>query len=250
MVIDFWNQLIPQVKMVFITVLFISILSIIIAIKARKTDPRHPSTGIVFIAEILVDGVNNFTKDIFGRRYKPFAPYILTIALYIGINMFLGLFALPTPISSIWVCAGLGVTTFIWVHVTGATSNGVFNYIKSFAYTEKLFKKLPWIVNLPFVLLANCALIPFNLIGEIALPISLSLRLFGNVLSGAILLMLVYGCIDIFIDAFGGFGYIGLVIPPVFHAVFDIFFGLIQVYVFMILSAIFISLKLPEEENV
>ena len=81
-------------------------------------------------------------------------------------------------------------------------------------------------------------LFPINLIGEIAVPFSLSLRLFGNVVSGTVIMGLLYGLLSKF--AIGW--------PGILHIYFDIFSGCIQTYVFCMLSMVFINDKLPEAE--
>ena len=74
-------------------------------------------------------------------------------------------------------------------------------------------------------------LFPINLIGEIAKPISLSFRLFGNMLSGTILLTLYYSLTPWFVQ-------IG--IPAVLHAIFDVAFGALQTYIFVIISFMYV----------
>jgi F-type H+-transporting ATPase subunit a len=73
---------------------------------------------------------------------------------------------------------------------------------------------------------------PLNLIGEIAKPVSLSFRLFGNMLSGTIILTLYYGLMPYFTQ-------IG--IPALLHAFFDIIFGALQTYIFVILSLMYVK---------
>jgi F-type H+-transporting ATPase subunit a len=92
------------------------------------------------------------------------------------------------------------------------------------AFTD-LFKPLPF-------------LFPINLIGEIAVPFSLSLRLFGNVLSGTVIMALIYGLLS----------KVAFLWPGVLHAYFDIFSGAIQTYVFCMLTMVFISQKIPESK--
>ena len=79
---------------------------------------------------------------------------------------------------------------------------------------------------------------PINLIGEIALPFSLSLRLFGNVLSGTVIMSLIYTLLAKF--AYGW--------PGILHIYFDVFSGAIQTYVFCMLTMAFTMQKIPEEE--
>jgi len=79
-------------------------------------------------------------------------------------------------------------------------------------------------------------LFPINLIGEIAVPFSMSLRLFGNVVSGTVIMGLIYGLLS----------KVAILWPGVLHVYFDLFSGAIQAYVFCMLTMVFISQKIPE----
>ena len=79
-------------------------------------------------------------------------------------------------------------------------------------------------------------LFPINLIGEIAVPISLSLRVFGNVLAGTVIMALLYGLLS----------KVAFVWPGALHAYFDVFSGAIQSYVFCMLTMVFIGNKIPD----
>ena len=81
-------------------------------------------------------------------------------------------------------------------------------------------------------------LFPINLIGEFATPLSLSLRLFGNVMAGTVLLALFYGLLPWFAK---------LGIPAFLHGYFDLFSGAIQAYVFSMLTMVFVSQKAETE---
>ena len=89
-----------------------------------------------------------------------------------------------------------------------------------------------------------------NIISEVLTPFSLALRLFGNILSGAVIMGLVY---NLLVGSLAEISPIlSIIVPgivaPAFHAIFDIFFGGIQTYVFVLLTSVFISGKLPEQE--
>ncbi|MDO4323978.1 MAG: F0F1 ATP synthase subunit A, partial [Lachnospiraceae bacterium] len=111
----------------------------------------------------------------------------------------------------------LGLITFALIQYNNI------KYNKFGAFTD-LFKPLPF-------------LFPINLIGEIAVPFSLSLRLFGNVLSGTVMMSLIYSLLARF--AIGW--------PGILHIYFDVFSGAIQTYVFCMLTMVFITQKIPEE---
>ena len=80
-------------------------------------------------------------------------------------------------------------------------------------------------------------LLPINIIGELATPVSLSLRLFGNIMAGTVMMGLYYGLLPALVSV--GF-------PAFLHVYLDLFSGAIQTYVFFLLSMVFIRNKLPE----
>lgn len=166
------------------------------------------------IAEVIVDTIYNLTETTMGNKFKNFAPYIGTILLLVGVSNISGLLGLRPPTSDLNTTLGLALMTFVMIHVTGIKHKGVGGYLKGF------------LEPMPFLL-------PINLMGEIATPISLSFRLFGNILGGLIIMTLVY-------QALGWFSMIP--VPAILHMYFDLFAGLLQSFIFAMLTMVFISL--------
>ena len=110
------------------------------------------------------------------------------------------------------------------IHFNGIRRKGVLGYLKGF--TE------------PFFLLT-----PINLIGEIATPISLSFRLFGNIVGGSIIMALVYSALAAFSSALLGLDIpiLQVGVPAVLHVYFDVFSGLLQTFIFAMLTMVFVS---------
>lgn len=127
-----------------------------------------------------------------------------------------GLVGLRPPTADYGVTFTLGIFTFILIQFNNV------RYNKGRAFTD-LFQPIP-------------LLFPINLIGELAVPFSLSIRLFGNVLSGTVIMGLLYGLLNQFALAW----------PAVLHVYFDIFSGCIQTYVFCMLTMVFITDKIPD----
>ena len=172
------------------------------------------------IIELIVESLDNMVNNIMGDNAGKFRNYIGTIFLFILLSNLSGLFGLRPPTADYGTTLCLGLITFVMIQYNNI------KYNKGRAFTE-LFKPLPF-------------LFPINLIGEIATPISLSLRLFGNVLSGTVMMALIYGLLPLFIKI--GF-------PAFLHVYFDIFSGCIQAYVFCMLTMVFISQKIPEGKS-
>ncbi|MBQ3967947.1 MAG: F0F1 ATP synthase subunit A, partial [Lachnospiraceae bacterium] len=154
-----------------------------------------------------------------GKNAKKFANYIGTIFIFILICNISGIFGLRAPTADYGVTLCLGLITFVMIHYNGFKKNKV-------GHVTALFKPIP-------------LLFPINFIGEVATPLSLSLRLFGNVMSGTVMLGLWYGMMPLLFT-------IG--IPVALHFYFDLFSGAIQTYVFCMLTMVYVSDKISDEE--
>ena len=209
-----------QVISSIIITIVLSVIFIIVGSKIKKVKPedKTPVWLIPFI--ILVDLINKMTKENVGKFWKAYAPYFLTLAIFLCVSNISGIFGLSSPTSYLLVNAALAVITFFIIQVTGIVSNGIKNYSKSFF--EPVF-----------------LLFPINLIGEITLPVSLALRLMGNIMSGAVLSKIIFGLL----------GWFAIPFLPVYNAIFDIFFGVIQTVVFLLLSIMFAGMKVNDKDR-
>ena len=210
-----------QVVSSIIITIVLSIIFIIVGFKIKKVKPedKTPVWLIPFI--ILVDLINKMTKENVGKFWKAYAPYFLTLAIFLCVSNISGIFGLSSPTSYLLVNAALAIITFFIIHVTGIVSNGIKNYSKSFF--EPVF-----------------LLFPINLIGEITLPVSLALRLMGNIMSGAVLSKIIFGLL----------GWFAIPFLPIYNAIFDIFFGVVQTAVILLLTIIFTGNKVKDEDKI
>lgn len=216
------NFTIPnQIYSTIIITVVLSIVFIIFGLKIKKVNPqgKTPVWMVPFI--ILVDLINKMTKENIGKRWKAYAPYFLTLAIFLCISNISGIFGLESPTSYLIVNAALAVISFFIIQVTGIVSNGIKSYTKGF------FEPVP-------------LLFPINLIGEITLPVSLALRLMGNIMSGAVLSKIIFGLLS----------FIAIPFLPFYNAIFDIFFGVVQTAVFLLLTIIFTGNKVSDEEKI
>jgi F-type H+-transporting ATPase subunit a len=210
----------PGLNMSLLLVGFLIFFIMVLNLKIRRLSPTDTPTGIVLGASVVVDFINGFAKQNFGSRWKTFAPFILTLGLYLVFANTMGLLGVRPPTSSANVTLGLSTLSFFVIQGSGVATKGIKEYIKGF------FQPLPF-------------MFPLNIIGELAVPVSLGLRLFGNIFSGVIITGLLYAFL----------GVAAPVIAPVFHAIFDVFFGLIQVVVFVLLVTIFTANSLASENE-
>lgn len=212
------------------TTIIVLLFIIIVGIKLKKHNPDKPPKGILLLAEMLVSWTNGMCQEALGTRWKKFAPYVLCEGMFLLVANLSGLLGLTPPTANICVPIALGMVTGVIMHISSIKYNGLKAYLKGF------------LDPIPIML-------PINIFSELITPISMGLRLFGNIFSGTIVMTLIYyvlGQIWLWIIPAGYI--VTPFITPILHAIFDVFLGLIQVYVFMLLTVIFISGKLPEEE--
>lgn len=167
------------------------------------------------ILEYAMEMLESMADGILGKNARRFANYIGTIFLFILFCNLSGLFGLRAPTADFGVTFLLGMFTFFIVNYQGIKNRG-------FGHVTSLFQPIP-------------VLFPINLIGEVANPISISLRLFANLLSGVIIMGLWYGMMP-------WFAKIG--IPAALHVYCDLFSGCIQTYVFCMLTMVYINDKM------
>ena len=220
MIIDFYKSLAPSIKASIWITLILIVLIVVLRIYMEKTkySADKPAKGIILFVEDFIALMNNFSKEMVGKRWRALSPYFISLSVFLFTANISGLFGFTPPTVSLSVTLALSLITFFMTHFWGIKSSGIKKYLKGLA------DPLP--------------MAPLNIISEIAVPISLSFRLFGNILSGCILMLLLYGF----------FGWLALLVTPALHAVFDIGFGIIQTLVFVMLTAVFIGNKLDESE--
>ncbi len=180
-------------------------------LRAGTIVPGSAQNALEYGVELL----EKMTEGIMGEKGGRFFNYIGTIFLFILACNLSGLFGLRPPTADFGVTLALGVFTFFIVHYQGIKNRG-------WGHFTSLFRPFP-------------ILFPINLIGEAANPLSLSLRLFGNMVSGVILIKLWYGMMPLFAK-------IG--IPAFLHAYCDLFAGAIQAYVFCMLTMVYVNDKM------
>jgi F-type H+-transporting ATPase subunit a len=197
--------------------LFIMVLAVVARLKLNKANAADTPGAYQNVVEMVIDMLGGMVNSNMGPEAKRFVNYITTLFIFIIISNVSGLLGLRPPTADYGVTLPLGLITFGMIHYCGVKKN------KGKHFTA-LFQ--------PFALL-----FPINVISEIAVPLSLSLRLFGNVMSGTVLMGLIYGLLPIFVK-------IG--IPSVLHVYFDAFSGCIQAYVFSMLTMVYVNDKIAD----
>jgi len=219
---------------IFCVTAFIGILLLIVNRALVKFDPLSKPKGIVLIMMIGVDFisgiVNGAIKD--KKIADKLIPYFLTVIVYVFMSNIAGLFSIECPTSNYSVTLTLAALTCILIEVCSFKAKGAKKYFKGW------FEPFA-----PFVVM--------NTISKLATLMSLSLRLFGNILAGGILMSVVYQLFDgisKMIPVVGNINIVAIVIAPFLHFYFDLFSGVMQAFLFTNLSANFIGNELPSEE--
>jgi len=223
-----------EVIMSLVVIGFLIILSFIIFLLVRKADPLKRPKGLLSVVEIGVEKVDGLVEENMGSSFPNFGGYVLTIALFIFSSFLIGITGLPNPLGYIGVPLSLALCTFVLIHATSI------KYTK-WGYFKRYVDPIP-------------AFLPVNLLSMWAPLLSLTLRLFGNVFAGWVLMSIVYWALGslsslIFSSLPTGVNslFIAPLITPALHVYFDIFSGAIQTLVFMFLSMLFVAQEKPEE---
>ncbi len=197
-------------------IILVGIIIFAIAARIKIMHAEEVPRGFQNVVEFLVEILEGYVHGAMGRHgKKSYVNYIGTIMLFILLCNISGLVGLRAP------TADYGTTLCLALISVGMVQ---YNNIKNnkFGAITNLFKPIP-------------ILFPINLIGEFANIISLSLRLFGNVMAGTVMITLYYTLMPV-VATIG--------IPTIFHAYLDVFSGAIQAYVFTMLTMVFITDKI------
>jgi len=188
---------------------------IIAALIIRFTVFRHPKEkpgGAQNAVELVVETIANYTEAQAHGTGEFLCSYILTVGSLLVMSAFLELFRVRPPTADITMTFSLALVTFIFINVYGIKKKGVIGRIKSLASPTPL-------------------VFPFRIISDLAIPVSLACRLFGNMLGGMIVIDLLYTAL--------GSNAVG--IPSVFGLYFNVFHPLIQTFIFVTLTLTFIN---------
>lgn len=203
----------PAVFNSLIVIFCLCIFIIICGAKVSKADPSKPSKGLVFFMELAVSSIEKMANSMIGDKTGKYAPFVGFLIFYlIPINL-LGLLGLTTPTSNYNVTLSLALVTLTYIALSGVQAKGVWGYLRD-----------TYLGDMP-------AMLPLNIIGEAAKIISLSFRLFGNILSGVVMLTIIMSLLGWFV----------LPLLPALSIYFNIFAGVMQTAVFCILTMIWLQ---------
>lgn len=188
------------------------------------------------VAEWIVEKVEGLVNENMGRYFSGFAPFIAAILALSAFSSLLSLFGLYPPTSDLNIVAGWAILVFVLITYY-KNKCGPIIYAKSFAQPVPL-------------------LLPINIISEVATPISMAFRHYGNVLSGTVISVLVaaglQGLSSLLLSWLPGFlgeiPFLQVGIPAVLSVYFDVFSGCLQAFIFAMLTMMYVAGGFPAEE--
>ncbi|MFW6256562.1 MAG: F0F1 ATP synthase subunit A [Bacillota bacterium] len=193
-----------------IIVSWLLVIALVVVSKIVTSNLQLKPGRVQNVAELTVSAIEDQIDDMLPGEGRKLLPFIATIFIYIGTsNLIVLLPGVPSPSTDLNLTLGLALVVFVVSHYYGMKEHGVWGYIKSQA--EPVF-----------------FLLPLNIVGELAKPISHSFRLFGNMVGASIIVGLIYM-------------FAPWLIPVPLHLWFDLFVGIIQAFIFGMIAIVYIS---------
>ena len=204
---------IPIYESVVVSWIIIAALLIVILLLTRNLKVENPKKGQLML-ESIVSWVYKLFYDLLGEKGKRYIPYLMTVLMYLALSNLMGLIGFKPPTKDLTVTAALAIMSIILIEYAGIHAKGAKKWAKSFAE--------------PVAIIA-----PLNVLEIVIRPLSLCMRLFGNMLGGFVVMELIKQILPVFLP-----------ILPSFY--FDIFDGLLQAYVFVFLTSLFMKEAIEE----
>ena len=159
--------------------------------------------------EVIVTKLLGLIEGMVGEEGASYVPYLATVLLYIGLADIIGIFGFKSPTKDLNVTLALALMSIILVQAAGIRAKGIKGWLKSFTQ--------------PIAIVT-----PFNILDLVTRPLSLCMRLFGNVLGAFVIMKLIEQVLPV-------------ILPAVLSVYFDLFDGLLQAYVFVFLTSLYIK---------
>jgi F-type H+-transporting ATPase subunit a len=181
----------------------------------RHLSVREPISTRQSVLETIVSMISGQIEEVMQRQPGPFMPFIGSLFLFIAVMNSLGVIpGYQSPTGSLSTTAALAAAVFFAVPYYGIRERGAAQYLRQ--YLQPTFFMLP-----------------FNIIGELSRTLALAVRLFGNIMSGEMIVAILLLIVPLFF--------------PVVMQVFGLLIGLIQAYIFAVLAAVYISSAITSE---
>ena len=192
--------------------IIMAVFTVLAIILTRNLKVEGKLTKKQLILEVCMEKLINFFVGCLAGKGIKYAPWLMSMAIFFGASNIIGIFGFKPPTKSMQSTAAMAITSIILVEIAGIRERGLKGHLKSFAEPV-------WVVA------------PINLLELIIKPLSLCMRLFGNVLGAFIIMELLKSILLIQI----------LQLPAAFSLYFDLFDGILQAYIFVFLTAMYVQ---------
>ena len=199
---------IPIYEAVAVTWIIMAVLVLLSKLLVRNLSVENPGRVQLFL-ESSIGFLRDFFVDLVGEEGKGYVPYLISTAIFIGAANLIGIVGFVPPTKDLNMTAALAIISIAVIEYAGFHKKGAKGFLKSFAEPVAI-------------------ILPINILEVFIRPVSLCMRLFGNVLGSFVVMELIKLVVPLFV-------------PIPFSFYFDIFDGLIQAYVFVFLTALFIK---------
>lgn len=199
---------IPVKESVVVTWIIMAVIVGLCIIFVRSLSVENPGKVQLLLESAIGKGLD-FFEDIMGKENRKYIPYLITVLICIGIANIIGLFGFKSPTKDLNVTAALAIMSMCLIEFSGIRKNGFKHWAAHFA------KPVPFVA-------------PIMVLEIVIRPLSLCMRLFGNVLGAFVIMELLKAVAPV-------------LIPIPFSFYFDIFDGFLQAYVFVFLTALFMN---------
>lgn len=222
----------PALYASLIIMLILLIVAIIVGIMAKVQDPLKPSKGLLFWAEMVFEKMEKWTNEMMGPGFDYFIGYFIALAGYLFLAFIWSITGMPSVIDNLFIPLSLAIVMFVLLHAT-AIRYQHWSYFKRYTDPIPIF-------------------LPINLITMWTPIISTTLRMFGNGLSGFVIVGLVQWALQnasgALFSVSGQWGEAWLAPIPmgILNLYFALFSGYIQTTVFVSLNAVWFANERPE----
>ncbi len=193
---------------VVVTWIIMAVLVLASILLVRNLKVENPGK-VQLVLESAISWASDFFEGIIGKENRRYIPYLITVLLFLGVSNTIALLGFKPPTKDLNVTAALAIMSMCLIEFSGIRKNGLKHWVKHFAS--------------PVPVVA-----PIMILEVVIRPLSLCMRLFGNMLAGFVVMELLKTLVPLLIP-----------IPVSFY--FDIFDGLLQAYVFVFLTALFMN---------
>lgn len=206
---------IPVDESTVVSWIVMAVIVLLCILLTRKLKVDHISKRQAAV-ELAVTKLESLAVSMVGEKGKEYIPYLITVLLYLAFANISGVFGFKPPTKSMNVTVCLALMSIILVEAAGIRARGVGGWLKSFTKPMGI-------------------VLPFNILDLVTRPLSLCMRLFGNILGSFVIMRIIEYVVPV-------------ILPAALSLYFDFFDGLLQAYVFVFLTSMYIKEAIGEEE--